>query len=177
MCRWIADLGGRSLQDAGWAQRRPASGGVWLGLVGLFLFQGWSWVTATACSQITCCYYEACYVISGKRSAQTCQLSPVKSKAHSSLSSFWLYGALAPKLPHVAHSWHEDGWVLSTQKKRIKTRCTNCIWAGVRPCVRPWESCYSNSICTANTEGNKGRFLLVDPVVLVGDFIYLSVYL
>lgn len=67
MCRWIADLGARSLQNTGWARRRPASGGAWLGLVGLFLLQGRSWVTATACSQITRCYYEACYVISEKK--------------------------------------------------------------------------------------------------------------
>lgn len=44
---------------------------------------------------------------------------------------FHLSGSMeppAPKLPHVTHSWrHGDGWVLSTQKMRIKTRCSNGI--------------------------------------------------
>ena len=42
----------------------------------------------------------------GKKSAQTCQLSSVKSKAHSSLSSSRPYTSRAPKLLPVARPLH-----------------------------------------------------------------------
>lgn len=59
-------------------------------------------------------------------------------------------------------------WVgLINSKHEDQDKVHKLLWPGVMPRV----SCYSNWTCTENTERDKDEFLLVDPVVLVGDFI------
>lgn len=48
------------------------------------------------------------------------------------------------------------GWVgLINSQEENQDKVHKLHWSGVRPCVRPWVSCYSSWICTKNTERDR----------------------
>ena len=95
------------------ASEAETSAGIWLSAVRPLLFPAGTRAMRTALQPdymlllgITLCHPV-------EKPAQTRQLSPVKSKAHSSLSSSWLYTSQAPGMPLLAHSPHWDQQGLS----------------------------------------------------------------
>lgn len=103
----------RASRDTLGAAAAGMSAGIWLSLARLLLFPVGTWATPTALQPdyMLLLGITLCHLV--EKSAQTRQLSSVKSKAHSSLSSSWLYTPQAPKMLLLAHSPHGDQQSLS----------------------------------------------------------------